>query len=560
MKNNNRRYLILGDFINYFRQKYYYWALIPALIANLVACQNMPHTKPMSVTAKETSSQKMVKPESTAKPEQNRLTSITRKVFLESSAYEPTDINENNLVNELRSRFSFKEEKNPSIDAEINWFLRNPEYLERVFSRSEKYLYYIVEMLEEREMPLDIAILPVIESAFDPFAYSHGQAAGLWQIIPGTARHLGIKQNWWFDGRRDVIESTRAAFDYLQYLNDLFDGDWLLSLAGYNAGEGNVAKAIKRAKSNNQPINFWNIRPYLPAETRAYVPRFLALKQVISQSNDYNIQLPEIVNAPYFEVVKTVGQIDMHLAAELADIPIDELYQLNSGVNRWASDPDGPHRIIVPTSSANKFKEALNSLDNQNQVSWSLHEVQTGETLGHLAITYQTTLSVIKDINNLNSDMIRTGQNLMIPHATRNLEDYPHTVDARRGRILNQSQSGKREVHIVSEGDSLWSISKKFDTTVAELAKWNAMALRDPLPVGREIVIWINDIEFIPNDNERIRRLTYTVKRGDSLSRISTRFKVNVTQLLEWNNLSSEKYLQPGQKLVMFIDVTNQTT
>ncbi len=156
--------------------------------------------------------------------------------------------------------------------------------------------------------------------------------------------------------------------------------------------------------------------------------------------------------------------------------------------------------------------------------------------------------------------MIRTGQNLMIPHATRNLEDYPHTVDARRGRILNQSQSGKREVHIVSEGDSLWSISKKFDTTVAELAKWNAMALRDPLPVGREIVIWINDIEFIPNDNERIRRLTYTVKRGDSLSRISTRFKVNVTQLLEWNNLSSEKYLQPGQKLVMFIDVTNQTT
>jgi membrane-bound lytic murein transglycosylase D len=451
-------------------------------------------------------------------------------------------------------------ENDPAIDAQLNWYLNNPEYLNRVFSRSEPYLYHIVETLENRGMPLDIALLPVVESAFDPFAYSHGRASGLWQIIPGTGTYLGLKQNWWFDARRDVLESTRAAFDYLQYLHDLFEGDWLLALAGYNSGEGNVSRAVRRAESEGLPTDFWHIRYYLPEETQAYVPRLIALKQVISESEFYNIELPEISNAPFFEIVETSGQMDMALAADLAGITTDELYHLNPGVNRWATDPEGPHRMLVPVKWASNFRMALSELGQQNQVSWSRHEVSMGETLSQLALNYQTTPWVLKEVNGLTNDMIRIGQNLMIPHAAKQPEDYKQTLDARRKQVINQEQNGERTTYKVQKGDSLWTISRQYKTTVGELAKWNAMAPRDPLSIGLELVIWTDSTGFKQQDNERIRRLTYTVRVGDSLSRISTRFKVSISKLLEWNDLSPEKHLQPGQQLVMFVDVINQST
>ncbi|HEY7672896.1 MAG TPA: transglycosylase SLT domain-containing protein, partial [Gammaproteobacteria bacterium] len=247
---------------------------------------------------------------------------------------EPTD-----LLSRLRENFALETASDPTVERELAWYVQNPEYLERVFTRGARYLYYITEELERRGMPADLALLPVVESAFDPFAYSHGRASGLWQIIPGTGRRLGLAQNWWFDGRRDVVESTRAALDYLEALHLQLGGDWLLAVAGYNSGEGNVARALKRAQAAGEPTDFWGIRRYLPIETRTYVPRLIAIRALVAAPEAQGVALPEIANAPYFSIVETGGQIDMALAAELSALDLDQLYELNPGINRWATDP-----------------------------------------------------------------------------------------------------------------------------------------------------------------------------------------------------------------------------
>ncbi|MFL2545901.1 MAG: transglycosylase SLT domain-containing protein [Candidatus Rariloculaceae bacterium] len=251
------------------------------------------------------------------------------------------------LLARIRSGLSLPESDDQAVQRELTWYLSHGEHLDRVFNRADRYLYYIIEELDRRGMPADFALLPVVESAYDPFAYSHGRAAGLWQIIPGTATRLGVTQNWWYDGRRDAVDSTRAALDYLEYLHEMFDGDWLLALAGYNAGEGNVTRAIARALSAGEEIDFWHIRPYLPIETRAYVPRLLAIAAVLRDSEAHGIELPTLANAARFESVDTSTQIDMALAAELAGLTTDRLYEFNAGVNRWATDPEGGTASLI---------------------------------------------------------------------------------------------------------------------------------------------------------------------------------------------------------------------
>lgn len=473
-----------------------------------------------------------------------------------SELSEPRD-----LITRIRSELSLPIATDPAIQAELEWFASHPEYLDRVFLRSESFLHHIVETLDERGMPLDLALLPVVESAFDPFAYSHGRAAGLWQIIPGTGRRLGLKQNWWFDARRDVLESTRAALDYLERLHEMFDGDWLLAVAGYNSGEGNVARAIRRAEAAGEPTDFWGIKRYLPAETRTYVPRLLALKQLVAAPSHLGLSLPVLADEAFFEIIETGGQIDMALASELAGLSTEALYWLNPGVNRWATDPDGPHRLLIPVDRAEDFSAAVADLNGGERVRWSRHTVGQGETLSHLAITYQTTPAVLQEVNELGrNSMIRLGQELMIPHAVKNLREYTQTLDARNSRTQNKTREGQKQSHVVRAGESLWVISRRYEVGVRELASWNAMAPGDPLSIGRELVVWSDKAVMAPGQNQRIRRVTYTVRRGDSLSRISTRFRVSVPDLLNWNSLSSDKYLQPGQQVVVYVDVTEQST
>ncbi len=484
------------------------------------------------------------------------------------------------LLGELRMRFELPVNDDPAIGRELDWFAGHSQYLERVFGRADSYLYYIAQELEARHMPVDLALLPVVESAFDPFAYSHGRAAGLWQIIPGTGRRLGLEQNWWFDGRRDIVESTRAALDYLAQMHEQFDGDWLLAVAGYNSGEGNVERAIKRAKAAGKPTDFWGIRPYLPVETRTYVPRFLAIRELVAEPEKYEVTLPEVTNAPQFAVVDTGGQIDMSLAAELAGVDTNELYALNPGVNRWATDPNGPHRLLVPAEQADHFESELAALGDRERVQWSRHKVAEGETIGQIADHYHTTVGVLRQVNGLHSNLIRAGHYLMIPHALKSLDRYTLTADARAERQQNVERDGTRVSHVVASGESLWSIAQQYGVNMRALAKWNAMAPGDTLSVGRDLVVWTKDggsasatathAAVVPTNrptvrpasftNPQIREVTYVVRRGDSLSSIARRFRVTVPKLLEWNKSANQKYLQPGQHLVMYVNVTEQSS
>lgn len=246
----------------------------------------------------------------------------------------------------ISNQFAFDIPDNNRVTLQRNWYLKHPEYMARVVNRARPFLFYITEEIEKRNMPLEIALLPIVESAFDPFAYSHGRAAGMWQFIPGTAKRFGIRQTWWYDGRRDVIASTQGALDYLTYLNEMFDGNWLHALAAYNSGEGRVLRAIKRAKAAGQKTDFWSLD--LPRETRAYVPKLLALADILKKRDDYAFAWPAVDNIEAVKVVDIGSQVDLAFAAELADMKLEALHALNPGFNRWATDPDGPHHLLLP--------------------------------------------------------------------------------------------------------------------------------------------------------------------------------------------------------------------
>jgi membrane-bound lytic murein transglycosylase D len=468
------------------------------------------------------------------------------------------------LLERLRRGFELAHSDEESVARELAWYASHPGYLDRVFERADRYLFYIAEALAERGMPSDLALLPVIESAFDPFAYSHGRAAGLWQIIPSTGRRLDLKQNWWFDARRDLYEATRAALDYLEALHSRFDGDWLLAVAGYNSGEANVERAVRRAEAAGEATDFWHIRRFLPRETRTYVPRLLAIRDLVAAPAAHDIALREIANEPRLALVPTRGQIDMALAASLAGLEVGELYRLNPAVNRWATDPDGPHRLVVPIDKQLRLTRAIDELGERERVQWTRHRIEPGDTLNELARSYQTTPELLRSINALPGNLIRAGDYLMIPHALESLSSYSESLDARNARQRDRERSGRRRVHVVRRGESLWTISRRYDVGLRALASWNAMAPGDVLSVGRELVIWSNDpvaqpAAFRPPEN-RIRKIDYVVRRGDSLAAIARRFSVTLGQLLEWNEISVEQYLQPGQRLVMFVDVAEQSS
>lgn len=520
----------------------------------LLGCQSMPTEPVATAAAPNAAAPPGPLPDTSALSAREPL--AARPVLaLEGLPSPPPD-----LLERLRQAFMLSASTEPTVLRELQWFSSHPEYLERVFTRGERYLFYIAEAIEARGMPADLALLPIVESAFDPFAYSHGRASGLWQIIPGTGRRLGLKQNWWYDGRRDVIDSTRAALDYLEQLHRQFDGDWLLAVAGYNSGEGNVARAIRRAEAAGQATDFWGIRRYLPVETRTYVPRLLAIRDLVADPDAHGVSLPEIDNTAYFTVVDAGAQIDMTLAAQLAGIEPEMLYLLNPGVNRWATDPDGPYHLAVPTQHSEAFDLALQSLGERERVQWTRHRVRSGETLSHLALKYQTTEDVLREINELRGHIIRAGDYLMIPHALETLQSYTQSLDVRRDRQTSRRRNGERHLHVVAAGESLWTISRRYDVNVRALASWNAMAPGDVLNAGKQLVVWTTAAPQLTGQaNNAIRRVNYVVRRGDSLSSIATRFRVTVGKLMEWNNVAAEKYLQPGQRLVMYVDVTEQS-
>lgn len=458
---------------------------------------------------------------------------------------------ENNLWKYAATQFRFEIPDNARLIAQKNWYLKHPSYMQRVSNRAAPFLYHIVTEIEKRGIPMEIALLPIVESAFDPFAYSHGSAAGMWQFISGTGKRFGLKQTWWYDGRRDVIASTQGALDYLTYLHKFFDGNWLHALAAYNSGEGRVRRAIRKNQKAGKPTDFWSLD--LPRETRAYVPKLLALADILANHENYNFTWPEIDNAQVIEIVDIGSQIDLGFAADLAGLSLKELSALNPGFSRWATDPDGPHSLVLPKHIADNFGQALAKVDASERLNWERHEIQRGDSLLKLAKQYHTRVDIIKRINNLRSNTIRQGDFLLVPVALKHLDDYVFSDDQRLAKLQNKSREGHQIKHTVKTGDTFWDLARKYDTSTRQLAKWNGMAPKDMLHPGQELVVWVD------GNSDKVdsitRRLTYTVRSGDSLSRIANRFSVKVSDLKKWNHIGDKKYLQPGQKLTVIVDV-----
>jgi membrane-bound lytic murein transglycosylase D len=463
------------------------------------------------------------------------------------------------LWDRLRAGYALPERRHARIDAQFRWYARHPDYLDRVSDRASRYLFHIVEEIERRGLPMELALLPIVESAFDPFAYSHGRAAGLWQFIPGTGRMYALDLDWWHDERRDVLESTRAALDHLEDLHRTFDGDWLLALAAYNSGSGNVRRALRRNRARGASEDFFDLD--LPRETEAYVPKLLAIARLVRDPAAHDVALPTIPDAPYFAVVDTGGQVDLARAAALAELDGEVLYRLNPGLNRWATHPEGPHRLLVPLGHEDALREGLAELPEAERVAWRRHTIRPGENLSTIAARYDTEVSALQQANRLRGTRIRAGDALLIPTAAAAAERYALSEDQRQARrdAHYEAQGRTEQRYRVRPGDSFWTIARRHDVGVEALARWNGLATRDLLQPGQELVIWKDggaaDARVSPAREAVVRRLGYRVRRGDSLSRIATRFGVSVDDIVDWNAMDPTRYLQPGQQLVLFVNV-----
>ena len=451
----------------------------------------------------------------------------------------------------IQRQLSFIAPEHQRVVAQRNWYLRNPAYMERVAKRAAPFMYMIVEEIERRQMPLDLALLPIVESAFDPFAYSHGRAAGIWQFIPGTARNYGLEINWWYDGRRDVLASTHAALDYLEALHKRFDGDWLHALAAYNSGEGRVERAIRANARAGKATDFWALD--LPRETRAYVPKLLALADILKHHERYQYSWTPIDNQAYLVVVEVASQIDLATAAEQAGLSLKQLHHYNSGYNRWATDPQGPHRLLLPIAHAHQLQQWLARADRSEFVQWTRHQVKSGESLLVIAKQYHTTVDAIRTANELRGNLIRAGDFLLIPVATRDLAEYSLSADQRLAATQATNRGNFKIEHRVVAGDTLWDISRKYDVNLRSLASWNGMAPTDPLRPGKNLVVWLPQQQAA---GAVMRSIQYQVRSGDSLARIADRFNVTIADIEKWNQINRRKHLQPGQRLKLYVDVT----
>jgi membrane-bound lytic murein transglycosylase D len=456
------------------------------------------------------------------------------------------------VFDRMRAGFKLEDVDSPRIDQQLAFYANNPQYLERVFGRAGLYLHHIVQEIESRGMPLELALLPVVESAFEPYAQSWVRANGLWQFMPGTGERFGLKQDWWYDGRRDVIASTRAALDYLQYMHDEFFDDWLLAIAAYNCGELRVQREVAANRAAGKPVDFFSL--HLPAETRAYVPKLLAMRRLVANPEDYGISFSPIPNEPYFARVDTGGQIDLSLVAELAGITIDEVYELNPGFHRWATDPAGPHVLLLPRDSADAFRRNLELLSPDERVRVSIHKVRSGESVASIAKQYKTQPIVVRDMNNLGNDALVVGSELRVPTAVVNL---PQKVMLAAARVDGRGpRTGRRpEVHVVRSGDSLWRIAKSHRMDVATLARLNGMGPGDTLRAGQKLVLSNRGSSSGRSlaSSGSSRQVSYQVRSGDSLSRIAQVFGVTVSDLVNWNGISKHTTLRPGQKLTVTV-------
>ena len=445
------------------------------------------------------------------------------------------------------NRFAFAEcEDLPQAQAWAQWFADRPEYMNRVMQRARPWLFDIVTELERRELPGELALLPVVESAYDPFAYSHGRAAGTWQFVSATAQGRGIQINDHYDGRRDVYVATRAALGYLDELNARFEGDWNLALAAYNGGQGRVARAIARNRRANRPTDWESLT--LPRETKAYIPKLHGLACLFQDAQGYGLTLPRWPYEPLVERIQLPGPTDVVLFASQIGLTMDELLALNPGLNKHITSPTGPHHLIVPVELANRARTVLDQTPHAAFFQFASVTVRPGDTLSTLAARHATTTDALKRHNGLNSDLIRVGQTLEIPNAI-SAEKAADYNDRYQELALLQSRlvPAKRIEHRVRPGESLWVIARRYRVSIGDIKRWNNLGDVHLIKPGQALSIVLE-----PSPSPVVQRANptrYVVQTGDSLWAIARRHRIPLRDLIEHNNLSPESVLRPGQTL-----------
>ncbi|HIQ39942.1 MAG TPA: LysM peptidoglycan-binding domain-containing protein [Sulfurivirga caldicuralii] len=450
------------------------------------------------------------------------------------------------LIDLLARNFSLPYEAE-KIENYERFFLRHPKHLPRTFARARPFLPHIVQQLQARDMPLDIALLPVVESAFNPYAHSWQGAAGLWQFTESTARHEGLKINWWYDGRRDPLASTGAALNYLQKLYNM-TGDWLLALAAYNGGIGNVLKAMRKYRQRHpgQNPDFWAIQKYLPKETRHYVPQLLAVANILRHGKQ---ALPQLPLKPEYTVVVFDKQIALPAARKLAGVEAETFFHLNAGYKRNATPPEGPHYLLLPQSAAAKVAQAWQTQPQQLAVQIKRYTIRPGDSLILIAKRFGVPVADLRRLNRLRTDHIIAGRTLLVPDAG---------LSQTQLAALNQRSKRPRWTphrHRVKKGESFWTIAQRYGLSVRHLAQYNGLSVRKPLRAGMMLKIPKKPMR-LTKAHATGKAVTHIVRKGDSLWVVAKRYGVSTDRLKRWNRLSDNSILRPGQKLIIHLSDT----
>jgi membrane-bound lytic murein transglycosylase D len=386
------------------------------------------------------------------------------------------------LWDRIRNGFAMTDLESPLVGVRERWYVSQPEYLNRMIGRSKLYLYYIVDELDRRGMPTEIALLPMVESAFNPMAYSRAHASGLWQFIPSTGKRHQLSQTSWVDERRDVIASTNAALDYLQALYDLH-GDWHLALASYNFGENGVSRAIERNRVKGLPTDYLSLR--MPSETRGYVPKLQALKNIIANPEAFGVTLEPIPNEPYFATVPTPSAIDIRLAARFAEMSVDELIALNPAINRPMIS--GPHTqsLVLPADRVDGFRRNLTAYD-QPLTSWQAYTMKHGDSLDKLANKHGIAISKLRLANGITpKTKVKPGYELLLPLKESGVGAEP--LPALFRQPVLPPRRGGGAIHIVRKGETVYGIARRYHVSTDSLLRWNHVGV---LTTGQRLIIY----------------------------------------------------------------------
>ncbi|MEX0962986.1 MAG: LysM peptidoglycan-binding domain-containing protein [Pseudohongiellaceae bacterium] len=457
-----------------------------------------------------------------------------------------------NLWDRMRDGFQLSRYYDHSAVASyIQSYSQQQRYFDLLQERASPFLYWIVEEIDRRGLPLEFALLPMVESTFNPNAYSSEHAVGLWQFLGATGSSFGLQQDWWFDARRDPHASTVAALDYMEQLFLQFDQDWLLAIAAYNAGDGNLRRAIRN--SDSEEVDFWELN--LPGETEAHIPKLLALAAIVSDASSWGIELRPLANAPVLRSVSIGTQIDISQAARLAEIDYEELRALNPGYLQWATHPDQPQEILLPFINAERLESALIGVDKNDLLSWDRYEIKPGDTLGTIARRLNTRVDILQTFNSLVGSRIVAGESLLIP---RTNDPALLALAPQIGRVASREPLQIPAEYRVRNGDNLWSIARRYNLRSKEIAAWNQISQDQLLHPGQTLDLRyaLEDTEAQPSLQVSDNAAVYIVRRGDNMDAIARRLDIDLKNLLLWNGLSIGAIIFPGQQL----QVTAETT